>query len=39
MTPVVMYWPEANGVAGPSNLTQKLARSSAWSTRRTSVAL
>src|SRR3954452_4366925 len=34
-----MYWPGSNGVGSPSNLTQKVARSSLWSTRRMSRAL
>ncbi len=39
ITPVVMYWPDSNGVGSPSNLTQNEARSSVRSTRLTSVAL
>ena len=39
MTPMVMYWPASNGVASPSIRTQKYARLSCWSSRRTSVAL
>src|SRR3954468_17639968 len=36
---MVMYCPGSNGVGSPSNLTQNVARSSVWSTRRIRRAL
>ena len=38
-TPIVMYWPDSNGVGSASNLTQKVARDSCASSRRMSAAL
>src|SRR5580765_7656532 len=39
MTPIVMYWPGSNGVGSPSKRTQKYARESVSSSRRTRLAL
>src|SRR4051812_3305382 len=38
-TPIVMYCPDSNGVASPSNFTQNVASDSCASSRRISEAL